>query len=69
MNKKMTAKEFKEVLRKAHIQADYEMALIIISNYLYNDCERLKMAGLVGAADYYHEQWYIISNELDKRGL
>ena len=69
MNKKMTAKEFKEVLRKAHIQADYETALIMISNYLYNDYARLKKSGLVNAADYYHEQWTIISEELSKRGI
>lgn len=69
MKKKMNATEFKEVLRKAHIQADYEMALIIISNYLYSDYERLKKEDFVCAADYYHEQWDIISNELDKRGL
>ena len=69
MKKKMNATEFKEVLLKAHLQADYEMALTMISNYLYSDYERLKKEGLVGAADYYHEQWKIISNELDKRGL
>lgn len=69
MNKKMTAKEFKEVLRKAHLKPDYDMALIMISNYIYNDYERLKKAGLNGAADYYHEQWTIISEELSKRGI
>ena len=41
----------------------------MISNYLYSDYERLKKEGKVGAADYYHEQWEIISNELDKREL
>lgn len=66
MNKKMTAKEFKEVLRKARIKVDYETALLMISNYLYSDYERLKKAGLVSAADYYHEQWTIISEELSK---
>lgn len=69
MNKKMTAKEFKEVLRKANIKADYEMALLMISNYIYYDHERLKKAGLNGAADYYHDQWNIISEELSKRGI
>ena len=41
----------------------------MISNHLYSDYERVKKAGLNGAADYYHEQWSIISEELSKRGL
>ena len=45
MKKKMNATEFKEVLLKAHLQADYEMALTMISNYLYSDYERLKKEG------------------------
>lgn len=69
MNNKMTAKEFKEILRKADINFNimgYEGILNIICVHYFDQANREEKKGLKHASELYRKQAMIINNELEK---
>ncbi len=67
MKKKMTAKEFKEIIKKCGIDNSYETCLAIIANHYKNESERVEKEGYKHTAKWYCEIFDIIFNELEER--
>ncbi len=70
-NKKMTTKEFKEVLKAAHIDFDFigwEGILVIISNHYYNTAKEFEEKNLKYGADDYKKNASKIHEILEERG-
>ena len=66
--KKMTAKEFKEILEMANVSTDFEALLSIIANQQMVHRNDMKAKGYEQAARSYEESFNTIYNELDERG-
>ena len=66
--KKMTAKEFKEILDRCGVDNSYESCLTRMSNYFHDESKKAKQKGYVHSADWYQEISDIINDELEERG-
>ena len=70
-NKKMTTKEFKEILASADIDFDvfgWEGLLCMISNNEYHNYEDMKSKGLMAGANARKRSFKTIHDALEKRG-
>ena len=66
--KKMTAKEFKEILEMANINTDFVSILTTIANHEYDESKEFEAKGYKNGARSYMESFEIITNELVDRG-
>ena len=67
MKKKMTAKEFKEIIKRCGLDNSYESCLAIMANYYQDESERVKKEGWKHTAKWYGEIFDIMFNELEER--
>lgn len=65
---KMSAKEFKEIVKRCGIDNSYESCLSIMASYYYDESHRVKKQGYTLTAEWYQEIGDIMLNELDNRG-
>ena len=67
MSKKMTAKEFKEILSRCGLDSSYEACLCRMGNYFYDEGKRAKEKGYEHSSKWYQEIFDIINDELKER--
>lgn len=70
-NKKMTTKEFKEVLKAAHIDFDFigwEGILVMISNHYFTTAKEFDKKNLKSGAEAYRKNASKIHEILEERG-
>ena len=68
MKKKMTAKEFKEILDRCNLDNSYESCLSRMANYFYDESKKSIKKGYFHTAEWYREIFAIIDDELTQRG-
>lgn len=68
MKKKMTSKEFEDIIARCSINNSYENCLCMIANHFYDESTKMKRDGYVYAANWYKELSNFITNELQDRG-
>ena len=66
--KKITTKEFNEILAKVNCENTKEHILCIISNYYEYMSGKTKEDGYANISDLYHKESIIISDFLDSKG-
>lgn len=66
--KKMTAKEFKEILAMANITPDYVRVLTLIANHEYDQGKEMETKGYKHGARSFYESFETITDELVSRG-
>ena len=67
MKKKMTAKEFKEIIKRCGLDNSYESCLCMIANHYYDESKKAKQKGYGHTAEWYREIFDIIDDELKER--
>lgn len=68
MKKKMTAKEFKEILNECDLVNSYESCLCTMALYYYNESKKFEQKDDYQRAKWYKDIFIIIGYKLNEHG-